>query len=88
METVLAVLDALGLDRVSLVGHSMGGGVALYTAARRPEHVNRLVVIDPLCYPYRMPPEGRLLLVPYLGLALYRTIYTRAMVRHYMRRHV
>jgi pimeloyl-ACP methyl ester carboxylesterase len=88
METVLGVLDALGLDRVSLVGHSMGGGVALYTAARRPERVDRLVAIDPLCYPYRMPPEGRLLLVPYLGPALFRTLYTRGMVRLYMRRHV
>jgi len=88
METVLGVLDALGLDRVSLVGHSMGGGVALYTAARRPERVDRLVAIDPLCYPYRMPPEGRLLLTPYIGPALYRTLYTRGMVRYYMRRQV
>lgn len=88
METVLGVLDALGLDRVSLVGHSMGGGVALYTAARRPERVDRLVVVDPLCYPYRMPPEGRLLLLPYIGPALYRTLYTRGMVRLYMRRQV
>jgi len=88
METILAVLDALGLERAALAGHSMGGGVALYTAARRPERVERVIAVDPLCYPYRMPPEGRLLLVPYIGPALFHTFYTRAVVRHYMRRHV
>lgn len=33
---VLAVIDALGLDRPVLVGHSMGGLVAVAAAARRP----------------------------------------------------
>ena len=88
METVLGVLDALGLEKASLVGHSMGGGVALYTAARRPERVDRLVVIDPLCYPYRLPPEGRALLVPYLGPALFQALFSRPVVRNYMQRRV
>src|SRR6266567_1854275 len=39
METVLAVLDALGVERAALMGHSMGGAGALYAAARRPERV-------------------------------------------------
>ena len=43
---VLALLDALGLDRVILVGHSFGGYVAIYIASHFPERVDKLVVID------------------------------------------
>ena len=41
-----AMLDALGLDRVALVGFSMGGGPALALAARMPERVSHLVLAD------------------------------------------
>lgn len=42
------VLDALGLDRVELVGHSLGGWRAVWFAARFPERVTRLVLGAPL----------------------------------------
>jgi pimeloyl-ACP methyl ester carboxylesterase len=41
-----ALLDDLGLGRVSLVGHSMGGWISLAFAAAFPERVDRLVVVD------------------------------------------
>jgi len=44
---VAAVLDALCLDRVDLVGWSLGGKVALALAATRAERVRRLVLLDP-----------------------------------------
>lgn len=43
---VLAWLDARGLGAVDLMGHSMGGKVAMALACRRPERVRRLVVVD------------------------------------------
>jgi 3-oxoadipate enol-lactonase len=43
---VVGVLDELGMGRVSLVGHSMGGGVALRIAEEHPERVERLVLED------------------------------------------
>ena len=43
---VLAVLDRLHLDRVRLAGHSYGGGLALYLAARHPQRIERLLLID------------------------------------------
>ena len=49
---LLAWLDALGLERVDLVGHSWGGKVALDFAAAHGERVRRLVLVDPV------PPQG------------------------------
>ncbi len=40
----IALLRHLGLDRVDVVGHSMGGFVAQSLAARHPEHVDHLVL--------------------------------------------
>ena len=43
---VLGVLDALGLHRAVLVGHSFGGMLAFYLAAHHPERFPRIVVLD------------------------------------------
>ncbi|HCA84794.1 MAG TPA: alpha/beta hydrolase [Streptomyces sp.] len=45
-DDVLRFLDMLGLDRVNVIGHSMGGVVAYLLAARYPERVGRLVLED------------------------------------------
>lgn len=41
---VVAVLDALGFERATLAGHSMGGAIALHTAIDVPERVAGLVL--------------------------------------------
>src|SRR5215471_3817058 len=42
-DDIAALIDHLGLDRPDVVGYSLGGGVALHTAAKYPEKVRRLV---------------------------------------------
>ncbi len=42
----LGVVDALGLERIVLIGHSMGGMNAMTFAARHPERVRALVLVD------------------------------------------
>ncbi len=42
---VVAFLDAKGIGRATVVGHSMGGIVAQHVAAIAPERVNRLVLV-------------------------------------------
>lgn len=43
---VIALLDALGLEQVVVVGHSFGGFLGIYLAATCPERVAKLVIID------------------------------------------
>ncbi len=43
---VLELLDRLNLQKVTLVGHSMGGAVAYLLAMQRPDRVERLIVED------------------------------------------
>ena len=43
---LLAFLDALGIERCDLLGHSMGGMIALRAALRWPERFASLVLLD------------------------------------------
>lgn len=43
--SVLQFVDALGLDRVDIIGNSMGGGVGINFAINNPDRVGRLVTI-------------------------------------------
>ncbi len=45
---LVQLLDALGIEKVDLVGHSFGGDIALYFAYYYPERVNRVVLIEAL----------------------------------------
>lgn len=45
---VLAAADALQLDRYTLVGHSLGAGIAALAAAAMPERIERLLLIEGL----------------------------------------
>lgn len=45
-DDVIAALDELGLARVTLVGHSMGGAVAYLVTMHRHDLVGRLIVED------------------------------------------
>jgi 2-hydroxy-6-oxo-octa-2,4-dienoate hydrolase len=51
-DQLLGFLDALGLDRVSLVGNSFGGAVALRTAAEHPDRIDHLVLMGSVGVPF------------------------------------
>ncbi len=45
-DTVAAILDEEGLSGITLVGHSMGGTVAIMLALQRPDLVSNLIVVE------------------------------------------
>ena len=67
---IVALLDALGLDRAALVGNSMGGRVALEVGLEHPERASRLVLLAPSLAWLRDRPWAPLLRLvpPQLGL--------------------
>lgn len=81
-DLTIGVLDALGVERAVLVGHSAGGTVATLTALRHPERVQALILVDAAIYvgdgipawlrPLLHTPQAR-----HLGPLLVRSIATR-----------
>lgn len=86
------LVAALGLGRVHVIGHGMGGGIALSLAASHPSLVSKLVLASALVFPPqehaleragRMPVVGALLWRQLMGPALFRaflhaTVYSGA----------
>jgi pimeloyl-ACP methyl ester carboxylesterase len=50
LRSVVGLMDRLGIARASIVGNSLGGGIAVAMAARFPDRVDRIVLIDPAGY--------------------------------------
>lgn len=58
---VLAFAEALGLERYSVVGHSMGGRIGVRAGRGKPAGLSRLVLVDPpVSGPGRRPYPAKL----------------------------
>ena len=79
---VSAVLDKLGVGRVAVIGHSMGGEVAAALAAMKPERIERLVLIDtPAQAGAHFSPATDLYFQPIIGELLSHFITDRTLRR-------
>lgn len=56
---LIGILDALHIERASLVGNSFGGSLALAAAARFPDRIDRLVLMGTPCDKFTMTPGLR-----------------------------
>jgi pimeloyl-ACP methyl ester carboxylesterase len=86
-EQLERLLDHLGIDRFQLVAHQWGAAVGLLVAQRRPEHVERIVLCNPLPLfePFHWPLAARIWHHPLLGeLAMGAT--TKWMLKRSLRR--
>src|SRR6266581_5873719 len=58
-DDIAALIDHLGLEKPDLVGYSLGGGVAFFTASKYPEKVTKLVMTSAHINSDAMPAEMR-----------------------------
>jgi pimeloyl-ACP methyl ester carboxylesterase len=67
---VLDFMNTMGIDKASLVGNSMGGGISMTVAAQAPERVNKIVLVDPVGLGRGLSPVMRLMTLPVIGNVL------------------
>lgn len=63
----LAALDAAGIKRATVVGHSFGGGVAAWIAVHHPARVQRLILAAPAANTAALYTLDRVLALPLIG---------------------
>ena len=85
---VLDLIKTLGVERITLIGQSMGGAIGLMLAGRHPDLIDRLVVVDPACYPFSLPLKGKLANLPGFGRLLMTKLYRRAVMAGFIRHDV
>jgi pimeloyl-ACP methyl ester carboxylesterase len=75
-----AVREALGLQRMALVGTSMGGLISLQYAPKYPDHVERVVLND---VGPEIDPEGLKRILAYVGGAPEMFADMKGVIRYY-----
>lgn len=50
VELVIGLMDALRIEKATLVGNSAGGTIAMLTALKYPERIEQLILVDPAVY--------------------------------------
>jgi len=83
---VAHTIEVVGVRRALVVGHSLGGGVALHLALRRPELVDGLVLIAPAALGRSLHWIYKLYCLPLIGRALLypRRAGQRGFVRRFL----
>ncbi len=66
-DQIVGFMDALKIDKASLIGQSMGGGISVYAAAHYPDRFDRLILIDPAVIPYQTSITANLYKLPRVG---------------------
>jgi len=66
-DQVVGFMDALNIERASLAGHSMGGGVAVYTAAHYPDRVDKIILVGPAVVPHGETLTIKMYKLPFIG---------------------
>jgi pimeloyl-ACP methyl ester carboxylesterase len=74
---VLETMDALGIARAHIVGHSYGGGITLYLASRHPERFRSMVLVDSSAPTYANDRRSRAAALRPLDALFVRTLALR-----------
>ena len=82
-EAIADLYAGLELGPAAVVGHALGGAIALTLAAKHPELVSKLVLIDSLCYEGSSGRYGDLALLPFVGSLVLKQLWGRGLFRRH-----
>lgn len=68
---LLAFMDALGLEKASLIGQSMGGGTIIKFATRHQHRIHKIVLVNAAGMPNPLPILGKIANLPGVGEFMY-----------------
>ncbi len=74
MELIVQFMDALKIKKAILVGHSLGGGIAVLTALKYPARVKGLILIDAEAYAISPPLMLRVAQLPIITSFIHHLI--------------
>jgi pimeloyl-ACP methyl ester carboxylesterase len=66
-EQVLKFMDALNIEKASLVGQSMGGGTSILFCLQNRERVNKMILVEGAGMPNPLPLIGKISNLPKVG---------------------
>ena len=64
VEQVGLFMDVMEIKKATLMGHSMGGGIAITFAVRHRQRVDKLVLVDSVGLPFKMALRAKLFKMP------------------------
>ena len=71
---MIQFMDRLKIEKAVLVGHSLGGGIALLTSLKYPDRVLALVLLDAEAYPITPPLMLKVAKLPGIRSVVHRAI--------------
>ena len=66
-DQLLKFMDALNVQKASLIGQSMGGGTCVFFSVRHRDRVNKLILVDSAGMPHTLPLLGKVTILPKVG---------------------
>jgi len=80
-EVIADLYAGLELGRAAVVGHALGGAVAIALAARHPELVSKLVLVDSMAFEAELDLRRRIALLPIVGGFVFKQLWSRGTFR-------
>lgn len=86
---VISLLDNLSMPKACLLGHSVGGKVAMHTALRHPSRISELIVVDiaPIRYEPRHHASDSAVVARAMAAVNFREMRTRVDVDEALQTH-
>lgn len=83
---VADLFAGLDMRQACVVGHGLGGAIAIRLASSHPELVSRLVLVDALCHPTRPELTRHLVRVPIVGSFVLKQLWGYGAFARYFQR--